>query len=53
MHTKLSEVAAAVQSGADKCPVCVIDKQIGMHQGNVTVAPSSAPLVGQPKPFKG
>ena len=53
MHTKLSEVAAAVQSGADKCPVCVIDKRIGMYQGNVTVAPSSAPLVGQPKPFKG
>jgi hypothetical protein len=51
--TKNTEIAAAVQSGSDKCPVCVIDKQIGMYQGNVTVAPSSAPLVGQPKPFKG
>lgn len=53
MHTKLSEVAAAVQSGSDKNPNCVIDKQIGMYQGNVTVAPTTAPLVGQPKPFKG
>lgn len=53
MSTKLSEVAAAVQSGSDKCPVCVIEKQIGSYKGNVTVAPTTAPLVGQPKPFKG
>jgi hypothetical protein len=53
MHTNLSQVAAAVQSGDTKCPVCVIDKQIGMYKGNVTVAPTTAPLVGQPKPFKG
>lgn len=49
--TKLTEVAAAVQSGPDKCPICVIDKQVGMYQGNVTVAPTTAPLVGQPKPY--
>jgi hypothetical protein len=53
MRTNLSQVAAAVQSGDTKCPVCVIDKQIGMYKGNVTVAPTTAPLVGQPKPFKG
>lgn len=51
MPTKLTEIAAAVQSGDTKCPVCVIDKQIGTYKGNVTVALSSAPLVGQPKPF--
>jgi hypothetical protein len=51
MHTNLSQVAAAVQSGDTKCPVCVIDKQIGMYKGNVTVAPTTAPLVGQPKPY--
>lgn len=51
MHTNLSQVAAAVQSGDTKCPVCVIEKQIGSYQGNVTVAPTTAPLVGQPKPY--
>lgn len=51
--TKNTEIAAATQAGADKDPVCVIAKQTGYYQGNVTVAPSSAPLVGQPKPYKG
>ena len=51
MHTNLSQVAAAVQSGDTKCPVCVIEKQIGSYKGNVTVAPTNAPLVGQPKPY--
>ena len=47
------KTAFATQAGAEKDPVCVVAKQTGHYMGNVTVAPSSAPLVGQPKPFKG
>ena len=51
--TKNTEIAAAVAAGSEKDPVCVVAQQAGHYKGNVTVAPSSAPLVGQPKPFKG
>ena len=51
--TKNTEIAAATSAGAEKDPVCVVAKQTGHYMGNVTVSPSTAPLVGQPKPFKG
>ena len=50
---KNTEIAAATKAGAEKDPVCVVAQQTGHYMGNVTVAPSSAPLIGQPKPFKG
>jgi hypothetical protein len=51
--TKNTEIAAAVAAGSEKDPVCVVAQKAGHYMGNVTVAPSSAPLIGQPKPFKG
>jgi hypothetical protein len=51
--TKNTEIAAAVAAGSEKDPVCVVAQKAGYYKGNVSVAPSSAPLIGQPKPYKG